>query len=308
MSRDTSPPSWPTLQGPHLRWTPAGSRSGFGPQGACSIFRKPSRSWRRPPGPSTEPWLKRCLLLTLGWLAAGWASTAVQARFFGYHLLPMLPPWSLLAALFAGSLVGIPWRRFRAPWQRAATVLVAVAAVCWANLAPSHYELAPHAAQMRQGFRVLSGDQTLEESWKSPFYRFTPSFSVRDTLEAAEWVEANTGAEDSLFVWGTNLGIYFLTRRPRVSRITTSLEASGSPIFADDDAGPELLLRDFRRSPPQTVLIQHGDALPHILGHRKDSHRLLVETPEVFRFLKEHYEHVADVGRFNVLRARSGGQ
>jgi hypothetical protein len=56
------------------------------------------------------------------------------------------------------------------------------------------------------------------------------------------------------------------------------------------------------------VLIQHGDALPHILGHRKDSHRLLVETPEVFRFLQEHYEHVGDVGQFNVLRSRSGRQ
>jgi hypothetical protein len=87
-----------------------------------------------------------------------------------------------------------------------------------------------------------------------------------------------------------------------------ALSSSESPIFATRDAGPELLLRDFRRSPPHTVLIQHGDSLPHILGHRKNSHRLFVETPEVFRFLKEHYEHVADVGRFNVLRARSGRQ
>jgi len=87
-----------------------------------------------------------------------------------------------------------------------------------------------------------------------------------------------------------------------------ALSSSESPIFAAGDAGPEPLLRGSWSSPPKTVLIQHGDALPHILGHQKDSQRLLVETPEVFRFLKEHYEHVADVGRFNVLRARSGWQ
>jgi 4-amino-4-deoxy-L-arabinose transferase-like glycosyltransferase len=255
---------------------------------------------------ATRPWLRRCLLLTLGWLAAGWASTAVQARFFGYHLFPMLPAWSLLAALFAASLAGIPWRRFRAPWQRTVMVLLAVAALCWANLAPTHYELAPHPAQMRQLLRVVSGGQTLEDNWKSPFYRFTPSFSVRDTLEAAEWVAAHTEDDDPLFVWGTNLGVYFLTQRPRVSRISTSLEASGSPIFATGDAGPERLLRDFRRRPPRIVLIQHGDAIPHILGHRKDSHRMLVETREVFRFLRQHYDHVDDVGRFNVLRVKSG--
>lgn len=252
-------------------------------------------------------WRARCLLLLLGWAAAGWASTAAQGRFFGYHYLPLVAPWSVLAAFFVGTLTSAGRPPRKAGWPRALAVTAAVAVLYLTSRGPFWNILVTHQDQLGHLKEVASPSMTLKDSWRSPFFLFTPSFSVRDTVDVSDYLLEHTEPGDSLFVWGSNSAVYFLTRRPRVSGITTSFQAVNAMGFREGAGGVPELLEDFRRTPPRVLLVQHGDEIPHIFGHWKDSFAMLRENRELFRFVNQNYDRVSRQGSFDVFSLREGG-
>jgi hypothetical protein len=239
------------------------------------------------------------LALLHGWLGAAWMSTEVQGRYFGYHYLPLLAPW----ALFAGALCAQAARWARAKvttrWVRWCSLPLLALLFAWSNRGPFLYPYMPLRVQYAVLGHVIGG-ASLEETWQHGPYEVAPNYSVRETVAVVRYLRGLAPGA-SLFVWGSNQAIYFLAQRPRVSLITTAFQATEQRVAAGSERGEERLLADLQRTPPSFIVVQHGDALPGILGHNLDSYALLQRSPRILAFLQAHYRPAQRIGRFDVL-------
>ena len=52
------------------------------------------------------------------------------------------------------------------------------------------------------------------------------------------------------------------------------------------------------------IIIQKGDAIPHILGHNKDSYQLLLETKPICDFFAAHYQVEITIGLFIIMYSK----
>lgn len=244
---------------------------------------------------------KLSALILLGWTASAWASTAVQGRFFGYHFLPLLPPLAIGGSLLVATCIEAfkisAHRKLIAFGLTSLSVGILLASPLRTYMPP----FVSAAMQLNLVRLAVSEKMALDDIWASGAFEIAPNYSVAETVLLVEEIQNLSSPEDSLFIWGTNRTPYFLTQRPRVSLIATSLEATGSDVVVGSSRGTARLLSDMERHPPDWALVQHGDAIPHVLGHNKDSSELLKETPEIQTFLKDHYSFKRRVARFDIL-------
>jgi hypothetical protein len=246
-------------------------------------------------------------LALVGWCCAAWAGTAVQGRYFGYHFLPNLAPWSILAGLAVGvSVDSLPWQSKRPAARIGAACLVVFLSLLAGNQAVHQVFRPTVRTQLGNLSALLTGSLTLEGHWANrELHDIAPNFSVGQTLAVARYIRDATSPQQGMFMWGSNMAVAFLADRPRVSKIDTAFQVYGAGAIPGGGDPTTRLLDDFRRRPPSLIVVQHGDAIPHILGHNKDSFRMLVENKPVSRYILEHYDEAERVGRFDIYTRKS---
>jgi hypothetical protein len=226
--------------------------------------------------PRPDVWRALSLLLWLTWLPV-----AAGGRFYEHYFLQFVPPLAVLAAPGAADLAS----RFRAlaPRIRAlASIGVAVPLAVW-----------------------------LAFSWGRGFAGRYPAQEPR-TQELAAWLRANTGPDDTLFVWGHYSPIYTLSQRlPGTRYVNTSvhmgnfdpehLGASFDPARFRSRRDVDATLEDLDQRRPAWFVdtapsgIHAWDRIP------------LSAFPELSRYLGRYYLEVARPGGATVYRRRSDG-
>jgi 4-amino-4-deoxy-L-arabinose transferase-like glycosyltransferase len=242
-----------------------------------------------------------CLIILM-WFGSAWTSTALQGRWFPYHFLPLLPPLALLGSWLIVSGAYLAKKILRSWTFAVLSISALVIAVAIAEPRRTAIGFISIKEQYSLLIRALPHHEGILSLWKSGAFDVADNYSVSETTQVAEYLRDHTSPQDTLFIWGTNLGIDFLARRPRVSGIDTSFQAVGQ--VSGKTGGPERLMADLKANSPDVFLLQKGDQVPHILGHFKDSYRLLMETPPVLEFVSRNYEEKTTIGHFIVLFRR----
>src|SRR5262249_17917594 len=140
-----------------------------------------------------------------------------QNKFFPYHWLPLCAPAAILLADALGAVLA----RIKEEWAIhplpiAAPLLCGVVAVMAFRQAPSYRSLA----------RIALDGESLTAS-----YRRIPENQnqfVRGLLDAVKYVDEHSNPDESIFVWGFEPGIYFLTGRPCPSRFIYNFPLYGA--------------------------------------------------------------------------------
>ncbi len=225
------------------------------------------------------------LLLTWGTVAV--TSTLAQRKFFPYQYLPILPLTSLFGA---AAWLAVP------PAYRQARRLSLFLALGTMSLPLVKTNYPERFADLGA---IVSGQRSLREHWDSPPYHMENDFSLRDDLALADYLMACTDARQSVFIWGFEPLVYFVARRPLVSRFAYNYPM----IFRwRPERFRAELMASLRASPPESFVVQHKDRLPHVTLHRNDSHEKFLTFANLRSWVEEHYRLETRVGRFDVYR------
>ena len=228
----------------------------------------------------------------------GLASAALQVRLHPYYLITAFPffamVWGYITAKVLGSFRAIAAdfavRRMRMA-QGLMWVLLAVMAA-W----PLSSALIP----LREEYRGLA-------QWKRDPHSFYLSYPGDFTishlplqLRLIRYLRENSAPDDSIFFWGFQPLVYFLSERPYPSRFISTMPlvaAWGPPEWREE------LLDDLKKSPPEFFIVGRDDALPGILDTPLTSEESLVAFPPLASFVAKNYEPVKDFGAFLVYRS-----
>jgi hypothetical protein len=239
---------------------------------------------------------REAVLHVTGIVAVLLCGVAVQAKFFGYHFGAALPLGGLLAGW------GI-WKL----WLRARSTLVGIAGVFLLlfvlhDARVSAQEIGNmfwvRCAQRIEALRHPEERRGIDEQLYS-----TGDMDLRAIHEVAEWIAAKTPRDASIYVWGFEPLIYELTGREPASRFVFNIPQRVS--WGQEEAR-RALLEDLVSSPPEVVVIEHGDVFVSVTGNEKDSAATLLEFPELFEYLESSFEPAYQVEGFTVLRRRAG--
>ncbi|MDJ0637918.1 MAG: glycosyltransferase family 39 protein [Paracoccaceae bacterium] len=220
------------------------------------------------------PWL-------LGlWVICGSLSYFLQGKGFAYHAWPMLLP---LAACIAPASEAILSRL-----QRTTRIL-------FIGLVLVFFAVPSGIAFTSWG---LVAEGRTDEFGRS---HGGSDFNVDDNRTAAAFLNNALGDDETLFLWGYETELYFRTKTNPVHRFPYSWPfrvASGGSGYQDE------LMDRLRAAPPDVLVVEHGDAVPHVTGNPNDSRAELANFPKLADFIAAGYAKFGETPRFEYYRRR----
>jgi len=256
------------------------------------------------------------------WLVASAAGIWTQGKFFSYHWSPVLPPLALFAAIaveYAARDLARFWgpqrvkstpvagppgtmsQRQRAPRQElpfafsapsAGAILVygLIAIMYIAALATEH------APKWKRDLLFLLG-RTPSTVYLAQFghnIQGRDIYSFRDTQDTARYLQAHTGADDYVLVWGFQALVNFLAERRSPTRYVFNYPLTfDRPESAFRVEARRTFLRDLEERPPVYIVLVTNDVNPL---QRVDSYALVAGFPEFHDVIRRYYRLEADIG------------
>jgi hypothetical protein len=221
----------------------------------------------------------------------------MQVRFHDYYFQTCYPffaaIWAyLVVSVYEGSCALA--RNFRRRGWRFAGGLVWVVfaeAVFW-PLPGEFSKLTMRYEELRE-WRADAG------TFYSNYPRQLPFELLPGQLDVIRYLEKNARPSDSVYLWGAQCSVYYLTgHQPPTRFISDSFIMSlWSPV-----SWREELMRNLRDSRPTFIVVTRGDELPIITYVNLDSETYLKRFPELDTFITQNYRPVADFDTFVVYR------
>lgn len=220
----------------------------------------------------------RCLAA----LATAWMTVVLQGRYFHYHWIPLLP---FLATTISLTFAGIA-PDAAPPSPRAALFRKTLAGI---GISLAALSAAVEAGRTGRWFLSVGDVTTIEE--RVPIPVATPWGESRSV---ARRIEARTGPDDSIFVWGDAPLLYFLSNRRMAGPYAHLM------TIAPEWRGPERvhrILSAFAEEPPRLVVMGRGG-----LWWRRwlEPAALLDSYPDMKRMLHDRYRKAETVEGFEL--------
>jgi hypothetical protein len=133
----------------------------------------------------------------------------------------------------------------------------------------------------------------------SNYPRQLPFEHLPGQLEVIHYLEKNAKPRDSVYLWGAQCSIYYLTgHQPPTRFLSDSFVMSlWSPV-----SWREELMHNLRDSRPTFIVVTRGDELPTITYVNLDSEKYLKRFPELDTFITRNYRLVADFDTYVIYR------
>ncbi|MGH9649409.1 MAG: hypothetical protein ACRD3I_02945 [Terriglobales bacterium] len=231
--------------------------------------------------------------------ALGYLSLAAQVRFHAYGFETCLPFFAMVWGYLA--VKAYTWFRALARactargWRVAQVLVWVVLADLVAWFVPSQtLQIASHYQVLAAWWRALDASYAAYP-WSNPISHFP------DQMRVIRFLRQNTRPGGSVFVWGSEPLINFITQTCQPTRFVLNLPLISPwspPMWRDE------VVRDLRRAPPQFLVVARDDALPYIAWHRWDSEEFLQAYPELAIFLADYYALDQKLQFFKIYRRR----
>jgi hypothetical protein len=227
------------------------------------------------------------------WLALMLVQVCAQGKYFGYHWLPLLPPFTLLAGI---GITGV-WLALRVR-VKPVSVAKGVAAA----------GLAMMLALLVVGYRATFSKEIARVIGRMPTATYLDSFRDRQDYsltadqQVAAFLRERTTPERSIFIWGFEPVIYFLADRPPASRFVCHppLVTSWSP-----PEWREELIRDLTQQRPDYIVIAHNDQMPWVTLRPYDSWNELDFYPALADLLRHNYRPEVRIEDLDLWRRKA---
>jgi hypothetical protein len=242
-----------------------------------------------------DPANRGSFFLVLVWAAGALGSVFLQGNYLPYQYSSLLAPLAVLNALALSGILIPFWRRWRRRYQRALLAGAAGLLLFGTSVLPQRFS---------DLVRLATGSMRTTDYWCSR--RFNSAyFALAENLAASEYLSRETRPTDRVFIWGNEPLAGFLASR-----------ANGSSFVCNRVLRPDwprgALSRKFLSglsgSPPEAMLVKHGDVADWPGRRGIDSYEALKQSKEMLGFVLAGYELSARIGRFDLLRRASAGQ
>lgn len=231
----------------------------------------------------------------MGVVAFQLVGVALQAKFFPYHYGAALP--------FAGLLAGWGYWKLWLLARRSIPGLVAYGAMIYVL-----HDARTATRDVEDGFWTrcrLRLDALREPDARTEIADHL--YSVADVnAEAnrltAEWIAAHTSANDSIYVWGFEPGIYDLARRRPATRYVYDVPQR---VSWGRDESRRVLMEDLDRDPPAVIVVERRDVFPVVTGDNLDSADSLRSFPALRDRIQAQYEIATVIEDLTIYVRRS---
>jgi hypothetical protein len=217
------------------------------------------------------------------WVFAVIFAFFVQARYFHYHMLPVIVPLALLGPQGFLSLWSHPALNTRFCFIKAKILLISAVTLFLFIAIYPHILLTYNFTKS-----VLNGNMTTE--FYGRYFTGRDGFSLGTITEAAQFIKKNTKKENSIFVWGFQPLLYFLSERQAPTRFFFNSPLV-APFNRKKNEWREEVLADLKKNSPYYIIVSEEDEMVNTImcGINLDSRTILGEFPELLLLLKKQY-------------------
>jgi len=232
---------------------------------------------------------KRRIAFESALILSGIVCFTIQGKLFPYHDLPLV----LALAIPAGYGFSAAWDLVKASQLRRIALCVIVFTLALPGLS---YRI----DCLSQGIKSISRDGSLRHAHfalgRKGDYFYKASFT------AAQYIKSHTSPGDTVFIWGFEPIVYYLSERRCPSRFIYNV-----PFFGtfDSSKNRKELMDTLEATPPKYFVILRNDFLEHVTGTDIDSLGALKQFPELTHFLKNRYALEKVIEDFIILSTNS---
>ena len=298
--------AWPALYWTLFEFTPGYTRLGWSERGAAEMFYwgleelffrfsavaafgfiaalviRPMHSRER-----------QGLFLLLGVISIHLAGIAMQGKFFQYHYAATLPLLAFLAGLGLYKL----WRRSLMAGASGVVAYFAFILVAGSmRIAVRDLGSFWERSLLRTSYLLRISTIHSRELLDRRLYRVA-DYNLNANRQVALEVARLAPADQPVFVWGFEPGIYWLADRVPASRFVYDVPQR---VQWERARARRDLLADLERQPPAAIVVQHGDRFTWVTGDRYDSAEALDTFPELARVLADQFERKRRIEDFDV--------
>lgn len=241
--------------------------------------------------------------LVLGLLAMQMAGIALQAKYFEYHYGASIPLLAFIAGLGWFKI----WRMSIQATDQAGgapgavavaslAVVVAMARVPVHDVPMGFWMRAKERTKMWLGTSGITNQAALDRA----FHR-SADFDLAADRSVAERVRSLSTPEETVFVWGFEPAIYWLSGRKPASRYVYNV---AQRVSWDREAARSALMHDLQRNTPSLIIVQHNDVFRFVTGNDLDSHAALPEFASLATLVESEYRLVERVEDFDLYRRK----
>jgi hypothetical protein len=130
----------------------------------------------------------------------------------------------------------------------------------------------------------------------------TPDFSLRANLEVAEYIKKDSTSNDTIYVWGFEPLIYFLSERNCSSRFIYNFPLYGN--FSWKEEFRKEFIKEIKANKPKFILVVRGDSIPWVTGTMDSSMAAFYKFSEFYNFTKKEYKYSTFIQNFIILRRK----
>ena len=225
-----------------------------------------------------------------------YAGVLIQAKFFWYHWLAVLP---FVALLGGKGLADLARTLLREQRRAVAYAGVAAAVAVLVYLTPAMTE---GAIQQWRGVRDYFAGDTSRRAFNNQFGPYGGgTYSYLADVQVARYVNEHTQPGDTIYVYGYEALVYLLSQRESASRffyVFPVISTWTPPQWRAE------WVNDLNTREPRYLLVQANEGAPWITGLHEDTAHYAAHDVDFQRLLAAHYDLETTIEDFTLYRRR----
>ena len=175
-------------------------------------------------------------------------------------------------------------------------VVVAMARVPVHDIPMGFWARAKERTKMWLGASTITDQAALDRA----FHR-SADFNLAADRDVAQRLQDLTARDESVYVWGFEPAIYWLSQRKPASRYVYN---AAQRVSWGSDQARSILMADLAQNPPSVIVVQHHDVFGFVTGNELDSHAALPEFTNLATLIDREYSLFEQVEDFDLYRRK----
>jgi 4-amino-4-deoxy-L-arabinose transferase-like glycosyltransferase len=224
----------------------------------------------------------------------GYVGVLIQAKFFWYHFLAVLP---FLAILGGKGLADIMLWLSEAQRRIVTALAMAALALGLLLLSPA---VTGESLQQWRGVAEYYGGPAKREAFNNQFGPYAGgTFSYLADDQVARYVKERSQPGETIYVYGYDALVYLLSERDSASRFFYVF-----PVIATwtPPSWRAEWINELETKAPRYILVQANEGAPWITGLHEDTGRYAAHDPDLQRLLAANYQLETTIEDFTLYR------